>query len=91
MAIMIQFIDDNSIDITGDRKQWFSIGCALASEYGEEGRSIYHEFSKHYKNMRYHYTREETDALFDSCLQSYTKYHYTIATFYYYGKEYGVI
>lgn len=91
IAIMIRFIDDNNIDITGDRKQWFSIGCALASEYGEDGRYVYHEFSKHYKNRHYHYTREETDIMYDSCVRSYTKYNYTIATFYFHCKQYGVI
>ena len=34
-ALMIRFIDDNEIDITENRGQWFKIGCALASEYGE--------------------------------------------------------
>lgn len=91
MSIMIKFIDDNHIDITGDRKQWFSIGCSLASEYGEDGRAVYHEFSKHYKNRHYHYTKEETDIMFDSCLRSYTRYNYTIGTFFHYCKEYGVI
>lgn len=91
MAILIKFINDNHIDITGDRKQWFAIGCSLASEYGEAGRVVYHEFSKHYKNRHYHYTKEETDNMYDSCLQSYTRYHYTIGTFYYYCKQYGVI
>lgn len=91
MAIMIKFIDDNKIDITGDRKQWFSIGCALASEYGENGRYIYHEFSKHYKNSRYCYTVEETDAMYSNCLKAYKRYNYTIGTFYYFCKEHGVI
>lgn len=91
MAIMIATANDNKIDITGDRKQWFSIGCALASEYGEEGRYVFHEFSKHYKNSRYHYTIEETDEMYSNCLRCYPRYSYTIATFFYFCKEYGVI
>ena len=91
MAMMIKFIDTNKVDITGDRRQWFSIGCALASEYGEMGRLIFHEFSKHYKNSRYHYTKEETDIMYSNCLRCYTRYSYTIGTFYYFCKEYGVI
>ena len=91
MAILIRFIDENQIDITGNRKQWFSVGCALASEYGEGGRSIFHEFSKHYRNSRYHYTKEETDIMYSNCLRSYARYNYTIGTFYYFCKEYGVI
>lgn len=91
MEILIKFVDDNKIDITGDRKQWFSIGCALASEYGEDGRAIFHEFSRHYRNARYHYTREETDMMYDNCIKAYSSYNFSIATFYYYCKENGVI
>ena len=91
MAILINFVNENKIDITGDRTQWFSIGCALASEYGEEGRYIFHEFSKHYKNSRFHYTREETDDIYSTCLRCFSKYKYTIATFYYHCKQNGVV
>ncbi|MCH5236958.1 MAG: PriCT-2 domain-containing protein [Muribaculaceae bacterium] len=90
-ALMIKFIDDNDIDITENRGQWFKIGCALASEYGEEGRPVFHEFSKHYKTKFYHYTQEETDKMFDTCMESYHRYSYSIGTFYYYCKEHGVI
>lgn len=91
MALMIKTVDDNKIDITGDRRQWFAIGCSIASEYGENGRYVFHEFSKHYKNSRYHYTKEETDDMYSNCLRCFNRYNYSIATFFYFCKENGVV
>lgn len=91
MPSILKMIEDNEIDITGKRSQWFGIGCALAGEFGEEGRYIYHAVSKFYKNEKYRYSREETDAMYDSCLKNCHKYRYTIGTFYYWCKEYGML
>ncbi|WP_018665777.1 BT4734/BF3469 family protein [Bacteroides gallinarum] len=91
MAPILQMIEVNQIDITGNRHRWFGIGCALANEYGEEGRDIFHAVSRFYKNDGYYYTKEETDELYDSCLKNCHKYNYSIGTFYYWCKEYGML
>lgn len=91
MSPILQRIGDNKIDITGNRTRWFSIGCALAREYGEEGRCIFHAVSQFYKNEQYHYMWEEAEIMYDSCLKDYYKYRYTIATFYYWCKDYGIL
>lgn len=91
MTPILQRIGDNQMDITGNHLRWFSIGCALAGEYGEEGRYIFHAVSRFYKTESYQYTREETDIMYDSCLKNYYKYKYTIGTFYHWCKEYGMI
>ena len=90
MTPILQRIGDNQMDITGNHLRWFSIGCALAGEYGEEGRYIFHAVSRFYKTESYQYTREETDIMYDSCLKNYYKYKYTIGTFYHWCKEYGL-
>lgn len=91
MTPILQRIGDNQMDITGNHMRWFSIGCALAGEYGEDGRYIFHAVSRFYKTESYQYTREETDIMYDSCLKNYNKYKYAIGTFYYWCKEYGMI
>jgi len=91
MTPILQFIGDNQIDITGNGRQWFSIGCALANEYGEEGRLIFHAVSRFYRNENYYYTKEEADMMYDSCLKNYHKYQIGIGTFYYWCKYYGVL
>lgn len=91
MTPILQRIGDNKIDITGNRTRWFSVGCALAGEYGEEGRYLFHAVSQFYKNEQYRYTREETEIMYDSCLKNCHKYELTIGTFFYWCKEYGIL
>lgn len=91
MAPLLEMIELNGIDITGNCKRWFSIGCALAGEYGEEGRYIFHAVSKYYHTSRYKYTEDETNGMYDSCLQSWHRYNYGIGSFYYWMKEYGIL
>lgn len=91
MTPILQRIGDNQMDITGSRSRWFSIGCALAGEYGEEGRYIFHAVSRFYKNEQYYYTWEEAETMYDSCLRNCHKYKSTIGTFFYWCKEYGIL
>lgn len=91
MTPILQRIGDNQMDITGNRLRWFYIGCALAGEYGEEGRYIFHAVSRFYKNEQYHYTWEESEIMYGSCLKNCHKYKSTIGTFFYWCKEYGII
>ena len=56
----ISFIVENGIDITSRYKDWFKVGCALASEYGENGRYWFHLVSRMYKGY-YGYDEGECD------------------------------
>ena len=54
------------LDITGGYKQWLSIGFGLAQLYGEEGRSMYHDLSRHSAK----YSQADTDRQYDQCLRA---------------------
>jgi len=72
-------------DITGDYNQWFQIGCALANEFGEGGREMFHtvsSFSDKYKS-------EATDNQFSKCLEG--NYDYNIGTFFHWAEENNMI
>lgn len=43
---------EEGVDITQEYENWFSLACALAWEFGEEGREIYHLFSGNHPNYR---------------------------------------
>lgn len=75
-------INKDEKDITGKERQWYKIGAALADEFGEHGREIYHKVSKHYPK----YNRKETNNKFDHCLK---QVGYTIGTFFHYAELNG--
>ena len=80
---VIRIIDKRGIDITGDYKQWIEIGAALANEFGERGRTFFHDVSRlcnsyHQNNADYQYTK---------CMEM-SSIH--IGTFFYYAKQYGI-
>ncbi|MFN7118378.1 MAG: BT4734/BF3469 family protein [Saprospiraceae bacterium] len=79
----IQIIEAEQIDITETYQAWFAVGCALANEFGEAGRNYYHRVSQYYPG----YEPAATDKQFDSCLGG---EGYTIATFFWICKDYGV-
>ena len=83
---LINKIDLLGIDITGNYKDWFSIGCSIASEFGETGRDIFHTISQFYENYSY----KETDKKFNDCL-SVQQNHYTINTLFFHAKQHGVV
>ena len=64
----ISFIVENGIDITSRYKDWFKVGCALASEYGENGRYWFHLVSRMYKGY-YGYDEGECDYQYNKCLK----------------------
>jgi hypothetical protein len=72
-------------DITGAYDQWFKIGCALANEFGEEGRGLFHSVSQFGDNYKIH----ETDNQFTKCLES--SYDINIGTFFHWAAESGLI
>lgn len=91
MGPILERIALNEIDITINRSIWFKIGCSLANEFGEEGRSVFHTVSRFYHTPKYEYTEKETDMMYDGCLRSEYKRKYSIGTFYHYLKENGIL
>lgn len=73
------------IDITETYKQWVSVAFALISEFGEQGREMFHMLSR--QNSRYQY--EKSDRKFSSCLKSHGS-GITIKTIFHLAKEAGV-
>jgi len=72
-----QVLDDVmslKIDITENYKDWFSIGCIIANEYGEKGREMYHQLSK----LSPKYKRQECDRQYSACLKQ--EYRYSVGT-----------
>ena len=78
-------IKNRKVDITKNNNQWFNIGCALANEFGERGREIFHTVSQYYPN----YQQSECDTTFSNCLKG----NYSdigIGTFFHWAKKYGL-
>ncbi|MEO8947317.1 MAG: BT4734/BF3469 family protein [Mucilaginibacter sp.] len=82
---IISKILETGIDITGAYTQWFQVGCALADEFGEEGREMYQAVSQFGHNYKVH----ETDNQFNKCLES--SNGYSIGTFFHWASEEGLI
>ena len=81
----LKIISDYCLDITGSNEQWFTILCAIANEYGENGRSSAHLVSQY--SELYDSGRCDTD--YNRALS--TNYSFGIGTFYYYFKQYVVM
>ncbi len=81
---IIELISNSSIDITEKYEQWFQIGCALANEFGEEGRELFQKVSENHPK----YNPSTCDNLYSKCLIE--KYSYTIGTFFHWAEEYGL-
>ena len=74
----IQRLEANRIDVTTHYYDWYRIGMALASHFGEAGRSYYHRISQFYP----HYTLAETDKQYDRCLR-YNHHRIGLGTLFY--------
>lgn len=81
---LVERICREGIDITGQYHDWFAIGCALANEFGEKGRELFHNLSKQSPK----YSQAECDRQFSACLSN--NYSYSLGSFYYYCKRNGV-
>ena len=81
---LVEAIRANGVDITGGYDQWFRIGCAVASEYGERGRDIFHRISEQGAS----YDPRKCDMKYDDCLR--TGGNIGIGTLFYYAKMYGL-
>jgi hypothetical protein len=62
---MIQRLEAQRRDVTARYHDWFRIGMALATHFGESGRNYYHRISCYYPR----YTKKETDEQYTRCLQ----------------------
>lgn len=74
---------------SGGNKDWYNIGCSLASEFGERGRGFFHAVSQFYHNDKHRYNDEETDKMYNRCLRYCTRY--SIRTFFHRCKQFGVM
>lgn len=72
------------IDITDSYINWFAIGCALANEYGEIGRTHFHRLSQ----LNSAYKPSECDRQFDKCLKH--KSGYTKGSLFWIAKNHGI-
>ena len=62
---LVEAIETQQVDITGDYANWFRVGAALAAAYGEGGRSYFHRLSRFYAD----YSVSEADKKYDQCLR----------------------
>jgi len=81
---IISKANNSGIDITEKYEQWFQIGCALANEFGEEGREMFHLASQNHP--KYH--SESCDGKFTNFMEG--NYSYTIGTFFHWAEKYGI-
>lgn len=82
---IVSLIEQKGVDITDSYQQWHQIGCALANEFGEDGRDIFHAVSQF--NNGYH--TGKTDRFFDGCIGN--SYGYRIGTFFHWAENYGLL
>ena len=82
---LMYLIKKNKIDITQKYADWFAIGRAIASEYGEKGREIFRELSVFHED----YMICECNRQYNRCLENCQKT--TINTLFYIAKKYGVV
>lgn len=78
-------IHAKAVDLTGSYEDWFRIGWALISEYGEEARGIFHEVSGYHPA----YDADECDKKFNYLVAT-RPHSIKIATFYYYCHNAGL-
>ncbi len=68
IGLLAASLDKQDKDITENYSDWFNIACAIAGEFGEAGRTMFHDLSKNYDG----YTPNEADFEYNKVL----RYHY---------------
>lgn len=63
---LIEQIESNRTDLTASYEEWRNIGFALADEFGENGRDLFHRVSQFHPEYEF----KECDKQFDNCLKS---------------------
>ncbi len=81
---LIDRIEATGVNIAEYYPEWFAIGRALASEFGESGRDWFHTISS--KSQKYNL--KECDQQYNRCLQTCSQT--SIRTFFYYCKQNGI-
>lgn len=82
---IVSLLENKSIDITNGYDNWLKVGFALASEFSEGGRELFHRVSK--LNQEYNY--QAADIQYTNCVNSKGN-GITIATFFQMAKDAGV-
>lgn len=75
----------DSDDEANDYDRWFRVGCALATEFGDEGRSMFHDAS----SINAGYSYDEADRKYNDCMR--TRGQIGIGTFIYYANKAGIL
>lgn len=83
---ILQQIEAARTDITDGYGTWFSIGCALANEFGESGRDYFHRISRF--NQTYYSGKINPDKQFSECLTG--KYKYSLGTLFEIARQHGI-
>lgn len=83
---LVNQIERRGVDLTGSVVEWFRVGVALASEFGEQGRDLFHRVAKFHPD----YKARENDKEFNRHLRKSGSGRIKIATFYYLCKENGI-
>ena len=82
---LIDLLKSSHTDITTDYNDWLKVGFALASEFGESGRSYFHDIS----SINQGYSQTESDTKFTECLKS-NRGRTDISTLFYLAKNKGI-
>ena len=82
---LIALLKSSHTDITADYNDWLKVGFALASEFGESGRSYFHDIS----SINQGYSQTESDTKFTECLKS-DSGRTDISTLFYLAKNKGI-
>ena len=82
---LIEQIEQNRADLTSSYEEWRNIGFALADEFGENGRELYHRVSQFHPD----YSQPECDKQFDNCMKA-NGSGVNISTLFYLAKNVGI-
>lgn len=82
---LLNAIESSGIDLTNNYNDWYKIGIAIASEFGESGRDYFHRISKLYSSYNY----KEVDKKYSQCISD-PNPSITISTIYYLAKNAGI-
>ncbi len=82
---LIDSLRASHTDITSNYGDWLKVGFVLAGEFGESGRSYFHDISSLYSG----YNQQESDNKYNECLKS-DNGRTDISTFFYLAKAHWV-
>lgn len=82
---LIDSLKASHTDITSNYSDWLKVGFALAGEFGESGRSYFHDICSLYSG----YNQQESDNKYNECLKS-DNGRTDISTLFYLAKAHGV-